>query len=276
MNRKIVDVRDLDVRIGKKQVLKGLNIAFHRGEYAVIAGKSGAGKTTFLRCLAGAVLPDHGQVILDKDLSPEKIGFISDNRSLFSRFTLSRMTDFHRRVYGIEDFDDTLIKELKLDLGRKVRSLSLGERTLFHLALVLNQKPGLLLVDEVIHAIDPFLRERFLESTLDIIEERGTAAVAVNHTFSDIEKIPERVLILDEGRFILDESPDGLKNRLKKVVTKEPPPESIPLVFEKDTGFCREYFVYPFEEKFRRDFSLPFEDISLGEIIKAFIGGRYA
>ncbi|MBN1274132.1 MAG: ABC transporter ATP-binding protein [Candidatus Aminicenantes bacterium] len=275
MSRKIVDIKDLHVRIGKKQVLKGLNIAFYRGEYVVIAGKSGAGKSTFLRCLSGSILPDAGWIVPDKDLSRKKIGFISDGRSLFSHFTISRMVNFHTRIYGIKNFDNTLIKELKLSPGRKIKSLSMGERTLFHLTLVLNQKPDLLLVDEVIHAIDPFLRERFLESVLDIIEERGTATIAVNHTFSDIEKIPERVLILDEGRFILDEKTDDLKNRLKKVATKEPLPKNIPVVFKKETGFCREYFIYPFDEKFRRDSSFLFEDIKLEEIIKAFIGGRY-
>ena len=276
MTENIVEVENLKVNIGKKAILNNVDLQLQKGEAVVIAGRNGSGKTTFLKCLAEVIYPDEGHIHFSSNVSRDKIGFISDQVSLLENFSLRQGIDFHKDVYSIKNFDDTLLKELNLDLNQKIKNLSAGERILFHLSLILAQKPEILLVDEIIHAIDPYLREQFLEAVIDLLERDKATLVMINHTFSEIEKIPERVLIMEKWQFIVDEKSETLGKKLKKVVLESEIPEEIPCIFKRELTQLKEYFIYPFDANFKDEFSLDFKDVNLNEIIKAFIGGQYA
>jgi ABC-type multidrug transport system ATPase subunit len=276
MNENVLEVRNLKVRFGKKVALGDIHVQFRKGESVVIAGSNGAGKSTLLRCLAGVIHPDKGQILYAKDVPREKIAFISDGLSLFENMTLKQGLDFHLRTFHIHDPDESFFQQLKFSLNQKIKSLSVGERTLYHLSLLLSQKPAVLLIDEIIHAVDPYLREKFLEAVIEAIDKYGTTMITINHTFSEIQNIPERVLMMEGGRFILDEKSESLKAKIKKVVTDVELPAEIPFVFKKESAFGKEYFVYPFQDDFRRKYPHDFQSLELGEIIKALIGGEYA
>ena len=275
MSEKILEVQNLKVNIGKKTVLNDVNIAFEKGESVVVAGKNGSGKTTFLKCLANVIFPDHGHIVYGQGVTDKKIGFISDQLSLFENYTVKKGIDFHSAVYHIQDFDTTLIKGMKLNMNQKIKSLSAGERTLFHLNLIISQKPDILFVDEIIHVIDPYLREKFLEAVIDLMDRCQTTVVMVNHTFSEIEKIPERVLIMEKGQFILDENIESLGEKLKKVVSRDEISGDVPCIFKREETTLKEYFIYPFDKVVKEKFPYDYKDIHLNEIIKAFIGGQY-
>jgi ABC-type multidrug transport system ATPase subunit len=276
MNEDILNVSGLKVKIGKKTILDEIEVGFSTGECVLIAGANGAGKSTFLKCLAGVILPDKGDVSYTDGIGPEKIGFISDRLSLFENFTVKQGIDFHTRVFGIESFDTTLINELRFDPAQKIKHLSAGERTLFNLSLVWSQQPKVLLVDEVIHVIDPFLRDKFLEAVIDLMDRCGTTVFMVNHTFSEIERIPERVLVMADGRFIIDEKSEVLAAKLKKVISNKEIPKEVPLIFSKEVAGIHEHYVYPFGLELKEQFLFEYIDVDLNEIIKAFIGGQYA
>jgi len=275
MSQNIIEVKSLKVKVGKKKILDNTQIQFHKGESVVIAGRNGSGKSTFLRCLANVILPDQGQIIYGEGVSKGKIGFISDKLSLFENYSVKQGIDFHATVFDIKGFDYTLINELKLNLNQKIKNLSAGERTLYHLSLILAQKPEILLIDEIIHTIDPYLREKFLEAVIDLIDCCQTTVIMVNHTFSEIEKIPERVLVMEKGQFILDEKCENLGEKIKRVESPVEIPEEIPCIFKRELPFYKEYFVYPFEEELRKKFAYEYKELNLNEIVKAFVGGQY-
>jgi ABC-2 type transport system ATP-binding protein len=237
MSQPIVETRNLSLGFSRKKVIEDLGVVFAKGEWAVIAGRNGAGKSTLLRVLAGVLLPDAGSVIYAEDASARKIGFISDALSLFEDWTV--------------------------------------ERAILHLSLVLSQKPSLLLIDEVMHMLDPYIRDLFIEALIENMAANQTTVLSVNHTFSEIDKIPERVLVMDEGRFVIDETTEALRGKMKKVVSRDPLPEALPCFFKKMDGLYKEYYIYPFLEELRTEHGVDFQDIALPEIIKAFIGGGY-
>ena len=276
MSQNIVEVENLSLKIGEKKILDKIQLRLQKGEAVVIAGRNGSGKTTFLKCLANVIFPDEGTITYSEKVSKEKIGFISDQVSLLENYSLKQGIDFHKDVYQIKDFDDTLIRELKLDLNQKIKNLSAGERILFHLSLILVQKPEILLVDEIIHAIDPYIREQFLEAVIDLLEGDQTTLVMINHTFSEIEKIPERVLIMEKGQFIVDEKSEALGEKLKKVISETEISEEAPCIFKRELSHFREYYIYPYSEELKEKFPYDYKDVNLNEIIKAFIGGQYA
>jgi ABC-type multidrug transport system ATPase subunit len=141
--------------------------------------------------------------------------------------------------------------------------------------LILAQKPEILLIDEIIHVIDPYLREKFLEAVIDLMDRCQTTVVMVNHTFSEIEKIPERVLVMEKGQFILDEPSETLADKIKKVDSEAEISEEVPCVFKRELSHFREYFVYPFSEELRKKFPYDYKNTNMNEMVKAFIGGQY-
>lgn len=282
MTKEIITVKNLNLAFGKKRVLAGVDLDFARGETVVIAGNNGAGKSTFLRCLAGVLLADSGEIRFQEDTPKEKIAFISDKMSLFEDFTLAQGIDFHRRVFGSAAFDHSLLDELNLERRQRIRDLSVGERAIFHLSLLFSQKPEVLLLDEIIHTIDPYLRELFLDGLIDMIDEFKTTVIMVNHTFSEMGRIPERVLIMEAGRFIFDERSEDLPKRIKKIVKETAKGETgeiekdLPVIYINRSSLYWEYIVYPFSEELAARTDHEFQDVALAEIVKSFIGGYYA
>ncbi len=275
MSQTIVEAKGLCLNIGRKVVLDDIDTAFLTGESVLIAGRNGAGKSTFLRCLTGVILPDRGEVSYAEGMDRDKIGFISDRVSLLENLTLKQGMDFHASAFHIADFDDSLITKLDLNLKQKIKHLSAGERVLFHLALIVAQRPEILLVDEIIHTIDTYMRTQILDALIDLMDKHQTTVIMVNHTFSEVEKIPERILIMEKGRFILDEKTEDLRAKIKKVTAREPISAELPCIFASESEFRKEYYLYPFEEEFRKTYSYEYQDLDLTEIMKAFIGGQY-
>lgn len=273
---KIIEVRDLCLQLACKRVFRHLNVTFEKGETVLIAGKNGSGKSSLLKCLAGIYFPDEGDIEMKGISSPKKLGFISDKMSLLEHWPLQKVIDFHCRVYGIEAFNYSLIDEIHLDLSQKVKYLSNGERAIFHLSLLISQQPELLLVDEVIHMMDPYMRELFLDTLIELIDQWNTTLIMVNQTFAETGRLPERVLIMEEGRFIFDEKTDRLAEKVKKVVMERPLEEAeLPVLYKRESPLFNEYIVYPFDPELSRQFALDFREVELTEIIKAFIGGYY-
>ena len=271
----ILEAQGVTVRFGRRCALDGVSVAFAPGEAAVIAGSNGAGKSTFLRCLAGVIIPDRGLIKFSSGLIKTKIAFLSDRLSLYENWTLREAWRFHQDVFDIPAAKLPRIEGFELDERRKIRHLSVGERTLFHLSLLLAQRPAVLLIDEVVHGLDPFLREKFLETVIEAMDELKTAVIMVNHTLSDTAEIPERVLIMDEGRVLLDERRDDLMAKVKKVAGEAVLPPSLPVLFETSSEYRKDRYIYPFREEWRRESGVQFTDIGLDEIVKAFIGGAY-
>ncbi len=272
----IAEVKGLTVKIGKKTILENINVSFSPGECVLIAGPNGAGKSTFLKCLARVILPDKGSITYADSVPPEKIGFISDQLSLFEKFTVEQGIRFHKQVYGLSSFKDRLLQELGIDRRGRIKHLSAGERTIFNLSLVLSQEPQVLLIDEIIHVIDPYLRDRFLEEVIDLMDRNNTAVFLVNHTFAEIEKIPERVMVMANGRFEVDEKSEVLARSLKKVISTLELAPDCPVIFSRRSGGERESFIYPYTPELEEQFPQEYLPVDLTEIVKAFIGGQYA
>ena len=274
----VIQVDDLCLSFNRRRILDKVNVRFEKGKTVLIAGNNGAGKSTLLKCIAGVLFADSGEIRIDKSVAREKIGFISDKMSLFEDFSLARGIDFHCRLFKVKpgDFDHSLLDRLKLDMNQKIKDLSIGERAVYHLSLLFSQKPEILLLDEIIHTIDPYLRELFLDGLIGLIDEFNTTVIMVNHTFSDMGRLPERVLIMESGKIVFDEEAEDINRKMKKIVTDKELKGDIPVIFKNETPLYNEYYIYPFTEELAVSPEYKFQDVDLTEIVKSFIGGYYA
>lgn len=274
MSKNKIEVKGLNVFFGRKNAVKDVDITFNRGETVLIAGRNGAGKSTFLRALGGLIVPDTGKINYG-DIKKDKIGIITDKMSLFESYSLKEAINFHSEIFGIDKLNENILQQINIDMNRKVSELSSGERALFHLSLLISQKPELLLIDEVIYMMDSYIRDFFLEAVIELIDEVGTTIIMVNHTFSDTGKIPERIVIMENGKILINEPRDTLLQNVKRVVTGKEKITDLPCIFSRNTPMGNEYFLYPFEKEKTLNKDFVVDDIGLTEIIKAFLGGSY-
>lgn len=274
----MIEIKNLSFSYGKTKVFENFNLQISKGQVCLITGINGVGKSTLLRLMAGVLRPGGGEIVFWEKLGDDprrKIGFISDILSLYESLTVSQAIDYHKSAYDISSVDDTLIKHTKIGYRQKIKELSSGQRTILHLSLILSTEPELLLIDEIIHSIDAYLRRIFLEQLVHLLTKRHITVVLVNLNFHDIEHLVERVILLKAGEIAVDEDIEALKAKVKKILS-DSPPESLNILSKIDYSDHSEYFVYPYDEKSKGMITGEVVDLNLTEIVTAFIGGEYA
>ncbi len=274
----MIRIKDLSFSYGKLKVFEHFNLDMPEGEVCLITGINGVGKSTLLRLLAKVLRPAGGEIVYDEKMGQDpryKIGFISDVLSLYESLSVAQSINLHKSVYNLDKFDDTLIRHTKIGFDQKIKELSTGQKTILHLSLILSTEPEVLLIDEIIHSIDAYLRRVFLEQLIQLQSERQLTIIMVNLNFHDIEHMVERVILLKSGKIAVDEKIEALKAKVKKVISAAPP-QAVPVLSRIDFTDHSEFFVYPYEEKLRDQIEGEVVDMDLTEIVSAFIGGEYA
>ncbi len=273
----MIEVRNLEFSYEKKPLFKNFNLKVKKNETLMITGVNGVGKSTLLKLLAGVLNPHKGSIIYEGipvSYSKSRIGFISDSISMYEDLKVEELIKLHCDVYGVKNFYTALMEHAKIDLKTKFASLSLGQKIIVKLSLILSHQPKYLLIDEVIPNMDAYLRELFLNELIKTIVEKDVTIVFVNLNFYDIENIVDRTIVLSDGRIVLDEATEKLKQKVKKVVTSQRI-DDLPVIFKQSYGDTTEYFLYPWNDEFEMEIHGEIYNLNLTEIIKAFIGGEY-
>ncbi|MCP4153528.1 MAG: ABC transporter ATP-binding protein [bacterium] len=274
----MITIKNLSFSYEKVNIYNDFNLHIPEGQSCLITGINGVGKSTLLRLMAGVLVADKGEILYNPnmgDVPKKKIGFISDKLSMYESLTVTQGIELHQSVYGITEFDDSLIRHTKIKDSQKIKELSIGQRTILHLSLILSAKPEVLLIDEIIHSMDAYLRKYFLEQLIELLSTRSVTVIMVNVNFHDIEHMVDRVLLLKGGNIAVDESIDSLKDKVKKISADEIP-ATIPVLSRSGPVDRPDYFIYPFEEGYREQVEGHIADLNLTEIVTAFIGGEYA
>lgn len=219
---KIIEVKNLKVRLGNEDILKNVNFSVDRGEIFAIVGRSGSGKTTLLRALLGLTPPTLGTIkIFEYELttaSPEILlaiqrrwGVLFQQSALFSSYTLLENVSFPLQEHT--DLDEESIKELAqlkilmtglpIDAANKYPAeLSGGmqRRSALSRAIVLD--PEILFLDEPTSGLDPDTATGFDDLILNLQSTMGLTIVMVTHDLDSLWKIADRVAFIGDGSII--------------------------------------------------------------------------
>ena len=227
-----LSVKGLNVSYGKNHILKDINLEIENGEFVSILGKSGCGKTTLIKSIAGLLETDNGDInIFDKNvagLPPEKrqTVIVFQDLRLFPHMNVEDNIAFAMKL---KKMDKAVIKEKVEKLldqvrlsgyeKRKVSRLSGGQMQRVALARALGAEPKLLLLDEPFASLDEDLRKEMGELVRRLHRENGITTVMITHDKEEAMELSDRLALMEEGRILAFDSPERLYNSPKDIKT---------------------------------------------------------
>ncbi len=208
---KLIEIRNLEVHRGTFS-LKIPEFRTAPGEILGLVGPNGAGKTTLLEAIAGLRPLASGQVTVfgyDPFKRPEfvrsRLGIMNDSMPLFA-MKIGSLLKLLSGYYATWDNDlvHKLLERFKLDPGMKVYQLSRGQGTRIRLITAMAFRPEILILDEPASGLDLEGRRSLLESVLEIVQDTDRSVIISSHGLADVERVSDRLLVLDQGRVVQD------------------------------------------------------------------------
>ena len=217
MMNNAVDVRDLVVLRGHREVLRSLSFTIPTGGVTGLLGPSGCGKSTLMRSLVGVQRLTSGSVrVFGEEAGSaslrDRVGYVTQDASVYDDLTVTENLIFFARVLGVGPSEvDRSIEavDLRSHADQVVGDLSSGQRSRASLAVALLGEPELLVLDEPTVGLDPVLRQE-LWALFHRIADGGAAVFVSSHVMDEAERC-DRLMLMREGVIIADDSPAGIK-----------------------------------------------------------------
>lgn len=234
----MITIKDLHKSFGDHEVLKGIDLEIKKGEILVIIGPSGSGKSTILRCMNLLETPTSGDIIfegkslVDKNTNIDEvrqnIGMVFQHFNLFphktilENVTLAPITLKKMSKEEAEKKAETLLKRVGLYDKKDTypAQLSGGQKQRIAIARALAMEPDMMLFDEPTSALDPEMVKEVLEVIKELAQDGMTMAI-VTHEMGFAKEVADRVIFVDEGKIIEDNTPEEVFNNPTHERTKE-------------------------------------------------------
>ncbi|MCB8814317.1 ABC transporter ATP-binding protein [Desulfosporosinus shakirovi] len=240
----VVTIKDLKMRFGSKEVLKGINLEIYSGQIIGYIGPNGAGKSTTVKILMGLVDRYNGQIrILGEDISngkveyKRKIGYMPETVEIFENLTAYEYLTFIGEVYGMSlEQVNNKAKKLMALLGiedvyhSRISSYSKGMKQKLLIISSLIHNPEILFLDEPLSGLDAN-SVMIVKEILAELARLGKTIFYSSHIMDVVEKISNRIILINEGQIVADGSFDELKEKSRK--------GSLEQIFNQLTGFNR-------------------------------------
>jgi beta-exotoxin I transport system ATP-binding protein len=223
---------------GKARGVIDVDFFVEQGEVLGFLGPNGAGKTTTIRLLLDLIRPSAGRVTVFGLEAQQKgveirrrLGYLPGDLRLYERMTGSDLLAYFAHLRGLDGTAraDTLAGRLDLDLGRRIKELSRGNRQKVGLVQAFMHDPDLLVLDEPTSGLDPLVQESFYELVAEATA-RGSTVFLSSHVLSEVQRVADRVVLIREGRLQLVDRVESIRarsfTRVEATFSEPPPPEA--------------------------------------------------
>ena len=219
----LLEVKHLTKTFDNKKILDDVNLVIPKGKIIGLLGKNGAGKSTLIKSINDLLTVDEGEILFKgKKLgvySKDNISYLPERTYLDKSMKVSEVIDYFSEFY--KDFDKErayrLLKDLKLDAEKRIVKMSKGMQEKLQLILVMSRDADLYILDEPLSGVDPATRDYILDTILSNFKE-GASIIISTHLITDIERILDEVVFIDDGKIILAGSADELRNKEKSSI----------------------------------------------------------
>ena len=224
----IISLTDITASYGSKGVLEHFSLDIGQGEFVMLIGTSGCGKTTALKLMNGLLKPDAGRVVVNgKDLADtdltalrRKLGYVVQETGLFPHQKKKKNISYVADLYGKRDKKAVRERVSQLlalvELPEEVRrrypdELSGGQKQRVGIARALMNSPEIMLMDEPFGAVDEITRRRLQEEIGRIHRQQKETIVFVTHDIDEALRLGTRIVVMDEGKIIQDGTPEEIR-----------------------------------------------------------------
>ena len=220
----LVEIHNLKKSYDKrKDALHDLTLTLPRGRIVGLLGPNGSGKTTLIKLLNGLLVPDGGEILIDGEKpgpsTKAKVSYLPERTYLKNGATIRELLSYFQDFY--EDFRTDRAKEmlaaLRIEENARIRALSKGTREKVQLILVMSRDASLYILDEPIAGVDPAARDYILRTIITNYNENATVLIST-HLITDIENILDEVVLMQEGRLLLQTSVEEIREEKGKSV----------------------------------------------------------
>lgn len=231
MNNKI-DIRHVDTFYGEQKILHDVSYQVRDGEFAVIIGSSGCGKTTLLKMINGLVAPAQGEVIVNGEnirncdlISLRKqIGYAVQGARLFPHLTVEENICYvpalsekmsRQQKQGLAE---EMLELVKLPASLRKRfpaQLSGGQQQRVGIARALANRPSILLMDEPFGAVDEITRKELQQELIQLRKQMRITVVFITHDIGEAVRLADKISVMQEGRILQEGTPQELRDNPK-------------------------------------------------------------
>lgn len=233
----MLEAQNLEKTYRGSPVLHRVSLRLVPGRCLGVAGHNGSGKSTLLAILAQAIPPDAGEILYEgmpvlgnRDFLRRTVGYVPQQNALLPDLTVHQTLAFWQRAYGLPKTNlyapgaPAALLGLDAIRGRRVSRLSGGMQKRLSLAIAMLHSPRILLLDEVLSALDRHHRTAFL-AWLAAMRQQGTAVVYCSHEMAELAGLCDELLVLRQGRAVYHGPMDGLPDDDTALDAMLSPPE---------------------------------------------------
>ena len=214
----LLEINHLYKNYDDKKVLKDINLKLKGGKIIGLLGQNGTGKSTLIKLINDLLIPTKGNIKVNgNDIGVETkniISYLPERTYLNKNMTVNEVINYFNDFY--DNFDSKkarkLLKDLKLDENQKLSKMSKGMQEKVQLVLVMSRKALLYILDEPLGGVDPATRDYILDTILNNFNHDASIIIST-HLIADIERILDEVVFINDGRIILHEDTDKLREK---------------------------------------------------------------
>ncbi|MCR4716974.1 MAG: ABC transporter ATP-binding protein [Lachnospiraceae bacterium] len=219
----LLTVNALSKAFGSKLVLDNINLHLESGRIYGLLGPNGSGKTTLIKLINGLLTASSGEIYVDGDkIGPSSkaiISYLPDKLYFSEWMTVNMLINYYSDFY--DDFDKErayqMLNNLAINPDDKLKILSKGTKEKVQLIMVMSRHAKLYILDEPIGGVDPASRDYILDTILNNYDENASILIST-HLITDIERILDEVIFLQNGRTVLSAAVDDIRAREGKSV----------------------------------------------------------
>ena len=223
MTEFVLEVKGVNKSYGKKPALNDISLKLERGKIIGLLGPNGSGKTTLIKLINGLLTPDSGQIFVDgMPIGTEShlaVSYLPDKTYLPDWMKVSDMMKMFSDFYS--NFDDAkardMLSRLNISESDRLKALSKGNKEKVQLILVMSRNAKLYLLDEPIGGVDPAARDYILNTIITTYNPDASVVIST-HLISDIEKVLDEAVFINNGNIVLHETIDNIREEEGKSV----------------------------------------------------------
>ncbi len=220
----MIEIKQLNKKFGKQEVLKAINLTCNKGECIALIGPNGCGKTTLIKSVLGMVIPDKGEILFDSQsvagqfLYRDKIGYMPQIGRYPDYMTIGQIIEMIKKVRNHDTSLDTdLIEQFGLEkmFDKPMRTLSGGTTQKVSAVLAFLFNPDVLILDEPTAGLDPLASE-ILKQKIIKEKQKGKLILITSHLLSELDDLITEIIFMQEGELIFHKKIEELKEETKE------------------------------------------------------------